>query len=257
MNFEVSVAVEESGRRRPEYRLDTDLHGEVTLADFLEFTRSTLIITSNEVLKEEQANGFDKNPVVAVDGNVGKPVSAVNSLGQIEFTKRADMKEVLTETYEGILGRSPVLTGRYKSSNFVFLNGDQVANDLATFKSWIESNPTFEDKDLIRFVNIQPYGRKLERLGVTGQRQQSRTVKSRDKRRSAQGHRVLAPNGTYFLTARAIRSKYKRNSVIKFTFISGNSLGITGNFKQGRNGKPGRAYLYPTIIISVREGGSY
>ncbi len=257
MIFEVGVLVEESGRRRPEYVLDTDLNGEITLKDFLEFTKSTLIITANEVLREEQNSGFDKNPVVTVDGNPSKSVASVHPLGQIEFTKRADMREVLMETYQGILGRSPVLTGRYKSSHYVFLNGTQVANSLSSLESWINSNPVFEDKDLIRFVNIQPYGRKLERLGVTAQRQQSRTVRSRDKKRAAEGHRVLAPNGTYFLTARAIRAKYKRNSLIKFTFISGSSLGISGSFKVGRGGKPGRAYLYPTIIISVREGGSY
>jgi hypothetical protein len=253
--FSVDFSVEEKGRKSPEYTLDTDLNGEVSLLDFLNFTKSALIITADTVLREEQARGFDKNPVVAVDGKVGVPVFNVSPLGQLEFTSKANMSEILLETYKGILKRSPVLTGRYKSSHFVFLNGAQVATDLESLRAWLKSNPIFNDKDLIRFVNIQPYARKLERLGVTGRRQQSRTVKSRDKRKSSQGHRILAPNGAYFLTTRSIRSKYKRNSVIRFNFISGDRLGISGSFL-GRRGKPGRPYLYPTITISAAEGGT-
>lgn len=252
----VDFSVYENGRKKPEYTLDSDLAGEVSLKDFLEFTKSTLIVTADVVLKEEQSNGFDKKPVVAVDGKVGKPVFNVSPLGSIEFTSRANMSEVILETYKAILFRSPVLSGRYKSSNFVFLNGQQIATDLPTLEAWLKSNPPFKDNDLIRFVNVQPYGRKLERLGVTGQRTQSRTVGKKKKGLIGPARGVKVPNGTYFLTARAIRAKYKRNSVIKFTFISGSSLGITGSFKQSRRGKPGRPYLYPTIIISVSESGS-
>lgn len=253
--FSVDVRVEENGRRRPEYTIDTDLNGELTLADFLDFTKSTLIVTADEVLKEEQGNGFDRKPVTIVDGSPGKPPQLVHPLGSIEFVARANLSELLLETYQGIFDRSPILTGRYIHSHYVFLNGTQVANSLVSLAAWLATNPQFEEKDLIRFVNIQPYARKLERLGVRYDSQQSRTVKSRDKRKAAQGHRVLAPNGAYFLTTRAIRAKYKRNSIIKFTFISGASLGISGNFKTLRNGKPGRPYLYPTIVISVQEGG--
>lgn len=255
MNFSVDFSVTEAGRRRPEYTLETDINGQISLLDFLQFTKNVLIVTADEVLKDAQAQGFDKSPIVAVDGTVGKPVINVSPFGSIEFTARADLKAVILETYQGIMLRSPVLEGRYQSSNFVFWNGTQVATDQASLTSWLGTDPDFKESDLIRFVNVQPYARKLERLGVTGQRQQSRTVARRKK--NAAGGRVLVPNGTYFLTARAIRSKYKRNSVIKFTFISGSSLGISGSFKQARAGKPGRAYLYPSIVISVSESGSY
>ena len=254
MEFAVDIQVTESGRRRPEYTLNSDLDGKVSLQDFLEFTRASLIVIADEVLTEERAKGF-RPAVTLVDGSPSKPVHKVNPLGTIEFIAKAPMKDILLETYNGILGRSPVLTGDYKRSHYVFLNGRQVATDLASLEAWLNSNPTFEEKDLIRFVNIQPYARKLELLGVTGQRQQSRTVKSRNKNRAASGATYRVPNGTYFLTARSIRSKYKRNSIIRFSFISGQSLGITGSFKTGRKGKPGRPYLYPTITISVQESG--
>lgn len=258
-SFTVDFSVEENGRKRPEYTLDTDLNGEISLADFLEFTKSSLIITADTVLAEEQLLGFEKNPVIVVDGRQGKSVLNVNPFGTIEIVSRVNMQDILLETYKGIIHRSPVDTGQYVKSHYVFQNGKQVATDLASLESWLASNPKFEQKDLIRFVNIQPYARKLERRGITAQNQgqliKTRTVKSRDKRKAAQGITVAAPNGAYYLTSRAIRAKYKRNSVIKFSFISGASLGISGNFKVGRKGKPGRPYLYPTIIISVEEGG--
>lgn len=260
MSFKVDIEVREKGRRQPQFTLDSDLNGEVTLKEFLDYTKSSLIIISDNVLREEQSRGFDKNPVVAVDNRVGKAIANVHPLGQIEFTSRSNMKDILLDTYKGIQGRSPILTGRYASSNYVFLNGTQVATDLASLESWLARNPEFKEKDIIRFVNIQPYARKLERLGIIRGNERNigrrRTVKSSDKRKAAQGHRILAPNGTYFLTAKLIRSKYKRNSSVKFTFISGGSLGIKGNFKVGRRGKPGRPYLYPTIVIAVSESGT-
>lgn len=256
VNFSVDYKVYENGRNAPEYTLESDLKGEVSLADFLQFTKSSLIVIADNALREEQALGFDKQPVVVVDGRVNKPVFAVHPFGSIEFVSKASMKEIILETYNGIIGRSPVLTGLYKSSNYVFVNGRQVATDLGSLESWLGTNPVFEEKDLIRFVNIQPYARKLERLGVTGQRQQSRTVRSKNRKTGGTKVKVLQPNGTYFLTARAIRSKYTRNSTIKFTFLSGSDLGIIGSFRTSKRGKPGRRYLYPTIIISVSESGS-
>lgn len=258
MEFSVDISVTQNGKRAPQFDIiggrGADLDGNLSFKEFLNFTKTVLIVTAATVLKEEQDQGFDKTPVVIVDGNTFKRVIDVNPLGKIEFVARQDMSDIVLETYQGILDRSPVLTGQYKSSNFVFLNGQQVATDKSSLDAWLATNPAFDDKDLIRFVNIEPYARKLERLGVTEQRQQSRTVQAR-KRRGKGGGRVLAPNGTYFLTSRSIRSKYKRNSIIRFEFISGTQLGITGSFA-GKGGKPGRAYLYPSILISVQESGT-
>ena len=167
------------------------------------------------------------------------------------------MSEIVLETYNALLYRSKVLTGAYKSSHFVFLNGIQVATDLPSLDSWLKTNPQFKNSDTIRFVNIQPYARRLERYGVTAQRSK---VSRRDPGRKGQktGNLVLIPNGTYYLTARAIRSKYKRNSIIKFAFLPGTSLGLSGSFSGGRRGKnsSGRPYLYPSISISVQERGT-
>lgn len=256
----VDIKVTESGRNAPEYQLDSDLNGEITLQDLLEYTKSSLILIAHEVLKEEQDAGFDKNPVVAVDGRVGKPVENVSPLGSIEFTSKADINQMLIDTYVSLLDRSPVLTGRYKSSHFVFLNGTQVATDLSSLSNWLTSEPKFKDSDIIRFVDIQPYARKLERLGVTAQRTQSRSSRSQDKR-GRSGAKVLVPNGTYYLTYRAVKRKYKRNSSIGFGYISGASLGLADRSQQHyfktkrKSEKVSRTYLYPTIAISVDANG--
>lgn len=247
----VTLTVSEGGLVREGFG---DFNGSLSLADLFAFTKQTLILTSFEVLREEQAIGFDPTPVIAVDGVIGKSPFNVNPLGTIDIVARADMGDILLTTYQGLLDRSPVLTGRYKSSNYVFWNGKQVATDMTSLRSWIEGDPQFNDKDLIRFANLQPYARKLERTGVTADRTKTRLTQNR--RQKSKGTFTLAPNGDYFLTARTIRAKYSRNSIIRFEFISGSQLGLSGSFAPNvKTGKPGRAYLYPSILISVQESG--
>lgn len=265
--LEVKFEVTEGGRKSPQYTIDSDLSGEVTLAEFLQFTKANLIIIADATLKEEQLNGFDKKPVVAVDGRVGKPVINVNPLGQIEFSSRLDIKEIVQFTMQSILDRSPVDTGRYKEGHRVFLNGKEVARDMASLTAWLQSNPQIKGDDIIRFVNIEPYARRLERLGVTAGKGNFRSVsrrfdKSRDKKQRS-GPLILAPNGTYFLTSRAVKRKFKRNSSVRFSFLPGSAMGLTATFKTyskaSRTRKTSRSkkstYLYPTITILVNEAG--
>lgn len=262
-NITVDFSVRESGRKAPQWTLDSDINGEMTLADLLAFTKQNLLVIADTALAEEQAKGFDKNPVVTVDGRIGKPVIAVNPLGSIMFTSTADISEVVLEIYQFILERSPVLTGRYKSSHYVFLNGKQVATDLSSLNSWLATKPEVEPKDVIRFVNIQPYARKLERLGVTVDRTQARFRKSSDKRQRS-GPQVRAPNGTYYLATRAALRKFKQNLKISFKFISGSEMGLTATFKMNyarpgklTNRKPAKpsTYLYPSILLKISDGG--
>jgi hypothetical protein len=265
LSFKVSLSVEENGRKAPEYTLDTDLNGEITLAALLDFTKSSLIIIADQTLKEEQALGFDKKPVIAVDGKVGKPVIDVSPLGKIEMFARSDMNDIILDTYKALLERSPVLTGRYKDSHYVFFNGSQVATNLSGLETWLASKPVFQEKDRIRFVNIQPYARKLERHGITGNttpggnyysNRSERYTKGRDRRNP--GGKVLAPNGAYFLAARSVSRRFKNRASIKFYFTSGANIGLTATFKTsspGRKSKKPRTYLYPSIVISVSESG--
>jgi hypothetical protein len=257
-NFSVQFSVEESGRKRPEYTLESDLAGEVTLADLLQFTKTTLILLADQILKEEQALGFDLEPIVTVDGSSGKKVADVSPLGKIEFTSRVDSLTIVSDTYAAIEDRSKVVTGAYKAANRVFYNGTQIAENPSELQAWIDKQPELNDGDLIRFVNIQPYARRLERLGVTVDRQQSRKYDPGAKRKRPLGFLVSVPNGVYALAARAMRAKYKRNSGIDFSFVPGSSLGLPAYFKKGRKGKnsSGRTYLYPSILITISSRGT-
>ena len=259
MKFDIDYAVYERGKKSPQYTIETDLDGELSLAELLEFTKANLILIADTVLREEQAKGFDKNPITRVDGSKTKPVIAVKPFGTIEFTARQQSLDVLMEVFEMIFKKSPVDTGLYINSHILFWNGKQIAKSPAELKIWMGTNPQIGEKDLFRFVNIQPYARRLERLGVTEQRQKFRTVKSRDKRqRSGFNGMILAPNGTYFLTAKAIGRKY-RNS-LRFGFIPGSELGLTATFKKASTGTSRRrkkrkssTYLYPSISLYVNE----
>lgn len=231
---------------------------DIELADLLKYTKESLIVIADQVLKEEQSAGFDKKPIVVVDGRVGKPVQNVSPLGKIEYVSNQKTSKILIDTFDAILHRSKVYTGLYKKSNVVAWNGTQVANTREGLLAWIQSNPSLRRGDKIRFVNTQPYARRLELLGVTAQRQQNRRedVSRRKGSKKAKGTLATAPNGTYFLVSRMIRSKYKQNAGIKFTFVPGTSLGLTGSFKSGRKrNSSGRPYLYPSIILTVGDGG--
>lgn len=257
MNFKVDVKIQESGalKHYNNYSIEADLDGDMTLSQLLEFTKSSLIVTADQVLREEIDNGFPKDYVTIVDGNKNKAVQNVHPLGKIEFAAKRDISEIILFTYQGLLERSPVDTGRYKSSHYVFLNGTQVATDLSSLEAWLKTEPQINLNDKVRFVNIQPYARRLERLGVRSGVTQARTRNKKQRDGTSKSY-LNQPNGAYFLTARAVSSKFKRNTSIRFTFITGGQLGIAGSFKTGRRGRnsSGRPYLYPSIIISVGGG---
>jgi hypothetical protein len=254
--IDVFLKVEQNGRNAPEFNLDSDLDGEITLKDLLDFTKESLIVFADEALREEQSLGFDKTPVIVVDGKPGLSPRYVHPLGQIEFVARQNFLDILIDAYQGLLDRSKVYTGKYKASHYVFLNGQQVATSMSSLRVWIKNNPELKNNDVIRIINIQPYARRLERLGVTAQRSRPRR---REKRKKGAGTGVFfnVPNGAYQLTFRSLQSKYKRNVSIKFSFISGGELGLSGSFKSGRAGRnsAGRPYLYPSLVFKIEPGG--
>lgn len=272
MNFSVSMTVTQNGRKRPDWNIDSDLDGELSLQDLLEFTKTSLILLADQALKEEQEIGFDKEPVIIVDGNSGKRVQDVSPLGKIEFRSRVDSETIISDTYMAILQRSkigdssPGFDGRhFVESNYVFFNGEQIATNMYDLQIWLALDREYKDGDVIRFVNIQPYARRLERLGVTADRSSPKQVEAGAKRKKPLGFLTAIPNGVYALTARAIKSKYSKNSGIKFEFISGSTIGLGGSFRKGVAAKfkndqkklaAGRTYLYPSILITISGRGT-
>lgn len=268
--FTVEFSVTERGRKVPEWTLDADIDGELTLADLLEFSKSSLILIADQVLKEEQARGFEKSPVIAVDGKIGKAISDVNPWGSIVFTASQELGEILSFIATSIESRSPVLTGRYKSSNIVLFNGTQIAAGPRELDAWIAYNvEKITPGDRFRFVNTQPYARKLERYGVanrSGGKPSKKRLKQAADKRERSGGKILAPNGTYYLTSIAARRKFKFNLKIAFKYIPGSEMGLADPSQQhffkkpskasrSKSNKTPRTYLYPSIVIELASQG--
>ncbi len=261
MEFAFKITTTENGKAAPEY--DTDFTGKLTLQNLLDHVKGSLISIAKDALEEEQGKGFDKTPVLIVDGRYNKAIADVKPFGKIEYVARQDMDQILLETYQAILDRSPFLTGDYKSSNYVLLNGTTIATNMDELIAWLATNPGYEERDFFRFVNIEPYARKLERLGVTYGNEKYSTRSTRFQKDRKTGVLLVQANGTYYLTSRSIRRKYKANSVIAFSYITGDFLGLNNreggkhHFKKenGKRTTSGRTYLYPCITISVVESG--
>lgn len=262
---------EGNGRRRKDWTLDSDINGQITLADFFTLTKGTLIRVARQVLTEEQAKGFDKRPRVRVDNRFDIPEDYVSPLGKIEYFPRVSSLRVVLFAYDAIEGRSIVgKTKTYISSNWVFLNGKIVAKNKNELQSWVDSNPILNAKDKLRIVNLTPYGRKLENLGASrDKRSGRRAIKKREGTRKKKGRsfQVKIPNGAYQLAVRAIRSRFKSaGSTISFSYIAGSEAGVGGavpvranfrtTFKKGRSvGQVGRPYVYPSIVIRFSDQG--
>lgn len=267
-SFGVEVyGYEKNGRGKATKTLfESDMDGRVTLQELLQFTKQALLTIAVDALNEEQRKGFDKEPRVLVDGSGNKRLKDVNPLGKIQFVTRQNFSQIILDTYIAIQSRSPSVTGEFFRGNVVTYNGREIARTMPQLEAWMKEIEkdgfSFRPSDRIRFINVVPYARKLENLGVTKGRTKPR-VDQKQRKRSSPGY-VAVPNGVYSLAVRAIKRKYKGNSNIKFTFLPGESLGITGSDRDEKTGKPrrrtfkkdGRPYLYPTITITALEDGS-
>jgi len=256
-SFSVEMSVEENGfvQTNKGYIRDSKME----YADILKWTKSQLITISEQVLIEEQGRGFDKNPVILVDGKKGKSISEVHPLGSIEFVSRQDFGEILLNAYNEIVLSSKVLTGRYQASHQVVWNKTTVATDLLSLLSWIKTEPQIKVSDTLMIINTQPYARKLELRGVTAGRT-SMNKKERTFKRKGVTKKIVVnkPNGTYQLALRRVKSKFKNNVGVFFKFLPGSFLGLSGSFKNGKDQKSiGRPYLYPALIFKIGAEGLF
>lgn len=276
--FKVDYTIQDYSRGRSTFRMGSgpvpDKDGKVTAEALVAFIKQTLIEEAKKEIQTQVSRGFDSGYATIVDGSRSKKIEDVSPFGKIEFASRADLGVVLMKIYEGLRLRAPIDTGLYLDSNLVFQNGRYVAGNLSELQTWVNSNPTIKDSDIIRFINVMPYARKLERYGITQQKGRARARVSKDKKRRSgwmdgKGRQVvLAENGAYFLTYRSIKRLFGRNADIRFELVPG---GVIPGLKQfipatNRAGKPlrltyaakkGRAYLYPSIAVRLVRGGVF
>lgn len=262
-SFKAGISVYENGRRAPEWNLTSDLNGQQSLGDFLVFTKVSLLEIAFEALREEQAQGFDKAPLVEVDGRSGKNELQVSPLGKIHYIARQEGSDMIDFAYTAILDKSPILTGAYASSHIVLYNFKPVAANPETLRQFLKT-ADFKDSDSVIILNTVPYARRLERLGITIDRQQSRKVTQKQKKNFVgPSPKINAANGVYYLTFRAVTRKFKRNIKVNFKFLPGHYFGSTvktsGKFanqkKHKRTANSPQNYLYPCLFFTFKESG--
>lgn len=268
---EMTLRVRESGSRR-NVELETDTSGVKTFADFLKFTRSSLIQIASQALREEQAKGFDKNPVIIVDNKVGKSIDSVSPLGKIEFKARVEVSSLLLSIYKLILERSRRSTGFYAANHVVMLRGRIIARNMDQLQAWINSETSIKESDFVSFVNITPYAGFLEREGIRVDSTTNTPVrvsrKYTSKRRGPSfGKEVRMENGTYFVAARAARNTFKNNARIYFEWTPGSKIGMSELPSADFRGKKLRKtfspsnrvskgnYVYPSIVVRFSIAG--
>lgn len=186
--------------------------------DIAKEIQALTVSVAKEVLAEEQARGFPKDPRVIVDRRrYDAPVESVKPFGRIEFVTRADMGEVAEWIWRRLVEKSPVDSGRYSDSHIIMINGVQV-----TSNNWTGLGPT----DVVQIVNAQPYARKIER-GLSAQ----------------------APSGVYRSVFAAAYRRYGKIVFLSYRLVNLN-LGVT---IKGRKGKR-ILQLYPAIQIRPSPG---
>lgn len=252
-DFSVSLEVTERGKKAPQYSLESDINGEVTLKDTLVMLQNTIKTVTKTVLKEEQDRGFDKDPTIFVDGSPRKPLELVSPFGEVDIISKQDLGPILIEIYTLILKRSPVETGYYYFNNVVFLNDTEIASNKQELINYLKANPNFQSSDKIKFINLAPYARKNERMAVVAGRKGTKKVNKRKNRTYLGAGTVYKPNGVYVLTERAVARKYGRLAFIRFGFTDGGAIqGLKGNNRTYKTGtRKGKPYFYPTITVSV------
>lgn len=159
-----------------------------------------------------------------VDGKEGAAEEAVKAFGVIEYHYQR-LNEVVQFAMDTLFALSPVLSGAYRRSHTLFVNGGAVSD----LKSW---KPTDGE---IYIVNPLPYARKIE-LGK-------------------QKMRVPGSDRVYQQAEQILKRRFGNIAAIKFTYRSvsdgsfyaaGDVAGpikrtAKGRFARGSHARPGRA----------------
>lgn len=263
--FKIDISVKDNSKIAPAWDLQSDLNGKITLQDFVTHFRNGHIIIARETLKDEQGRGFDQDPRVRTDSRFGKPDYKVKPFGRIQYFARVIAIEAFLAVYQKLTALSPIDTGQYTSSNYVFYNNRLVARNYGEFVAWAKfiKSKGFKDSDQIKFVNVMPYAARLEQKGVTRSKRgftvrNPATRKSRDERKRRSGIKVSRPNGVYYKTFLFTRRVFRGIGTIKFGYNPNGYGGLTilpsPPFRTSYK-KTGLPYVYPTITISLSDQG--
>lgn len=270
--FSIDIQIKERGGKKISYNYKSDISGAVTLEQLAAIQQEILIQSSKEFLRENQREGFDKNPRRFVDNKAGLAEEMVRPFGKIEYLSRlSDVGPSMLSIYDEISRTSIVgRTGFYKATHLVFFRDKMIAQNRGQLKSFIDSKQTqrVKDGDVVRFVNAMPYARKLELSGASrGKALKPRLTLAGRKKDRKKGIKTRKPNGTYWLAYKFAKRSHKGIAKsIAFEFLPGSTLGLdskpirsrnpsTGSKFRTRFKKDGRPYLYPSIKLIVSSEG--
>lgn len=242
-----------------------------TNKELLEFVQQNLVAVARDFLREEQVkHGFpEKDFLTLVDNKLNARDVTVKPLGKIEYvTKLGNITDVVLSVMRLVVERSPTDSGYYQSMNVLFYNGKVVAKGIVDTTNWLKVDREYKSSDRFRIVNLSPYARKLERLGIKrGTRGKTVGItsglggKKGRTSKSKAGNIVAEPQGAYWLAKNAARRKFPQlKENIRFSFIAVSaSVAKSQNTKAFNPNKftfkvehgTGREYLYPSITIRI------
>ena len=261
---EIHFSVTDNDKDAPPYDIRDDLNGQATLKDLAVFSQRALWQIGEAVLEEEQAKGFDKKPRVRTDNKWGKDPRMVKPFGKIEYFSRLNISEAIVDAYIMIMRRSPIRTGQYRASHYVYLNGRKIAESLEQLRAWMKVNEgKIQGNDILRIVNVTPYAARIEVRGIR------RAISGKNKGTNIKKiSKNSVGSGTYFLAARSIASKYKAAGSIKASLMPNGFGGVrvlpTGKFRTSyipdklnkkRRKRYSGPYVYPAITFRIAGEG--
>lgn len=224
---DISSALARQGANAGRFRTGTtrialDMGPE--LADFIQDITKQVF---REALRDEQRVGNLTDPMIITDYVVGRPPDKVKPFGHITAQDKIDLAKVIEEIVQLLDYKSPFLTGRYRLSHIIMVNGVEY--------NWQSTRaPGIGQLDEVQFVNVTPYAKRIE-----------------------QGWSLQAPRGVYKVVQRYIERKYGKLIYTKFTYRTLNLGGMVTRYI-GYNKKPLRqpqrvAAIYPVIALRVLD----
>jgi len=185
---------------------------------------------AKQALAEEQARGFDPDPIVVTDRSYGRPEIMVKHGGRIEYHAHENVREIVEWIFRQLIMRSPLASGRYAGSHILMVNG--VQHDFDLVGGGIPFFSEIEDTDRIQIVNTTPYARRIER-----------------------GWSQMTPRGVYRVVHGMARRRFGRLAFIDLKWVKLNlGYNVRGWSNQHQTRRILRPQIYPAIQIKPSRG---
>lgn len=205
---------------------NSNLQGEVRrqlLVDTAYAARDAALAQDRAIL------GREPPYVTVVDGRPGASESSVRPGGTIVYLFNvggASLEKAVDAAYRLLLELSPVKTGQYQSHHIMLVNGQQAA--VAAGAEALK----LSDTDVVSFVNLLPYSRKIER-----------------------GLSSMAPDGVYETAQTALKATFGNLLNIGFSYDRYPGFGVGSARRGGRpttKSDTRRSEQYPTLTLRAK-----